>query len=231
MPIKINGSTSGSTTITAPATGTDETIELSTVLAAKAPLASPTLTGTPTAPTATAGTNTTQIATTAFARSAGGLVLLGTQTFSGSSGINFDNVFSATYDSYEVRAYVVSDNSYSFGIQLRASGTPSATAWNFIIHEVYSNTQYIVTSTNQTYGYLGGLETTYGVYNATICRPFAAAPTVYRAWATRAGSSANPETWNTGGGHNVSTSYDGITFYPTVGTMTGRISIFGISQS
>lgn len=35
-------------------------------LALKAPLASPTLTGTPAAPTATAGTNTTQIATTAF---------------------------------------------------------------------------------------------------------------------------------------------------------------------
>jgi len=37
-----------------------------TDLALKAPLASPALTGTPTAPTATAGTNTTQIATTAF---------------------------------------------------------------------------------------------------------------------------------------------------------------------
>lgn len=35
-------------------------------LAAKAPLASPTLTGTPAAPTASGGTNTTQIATTAF---------------------------------------------------------------------------------------------------------------------------------------------------------------------
>lgn len=35
-------------------------------LVLKAPLASPTLTGTPVAPTATAGTNTTQIATTAF---------------------------------------------------------------------------------------------------------------------------------------------------------------------
>lgn len=35
-------------------------------LATKAPLASPSLTGTPTAPTAPAGTNTTQIATTAF---------------------------------------------------------------------------------------------------------------------------------------------------------------------
>ena len=39
-------------------------------LAAKAPLASPALTGTPTAPTAAAGTNTTQIATTEFVMTA-----------------------------------------------------------------------------------------------------------------------------------------------------------------
>lgn len=44
--------------------------DLTTDLAAKAPLASPTLTGTPLAPTATAGTNNTQIATTAYADSA-----------------------------------------------------------------------------------------------------------------------------------------------------------------
>ena len=43
---------------------------LVTDLAAKAPLASPALTGTPTAPTATAGTNTTQLATTAFVAAA-----------------------------------------------------------------------------------------------------------------------------------------------------------------
>lgn len=43
---------------------------LQTALNAKAPLASPTFTGTPKAPTATAGTNTTQIATTAFVTSA-----------------------------------------------------------------------------------------------------------------------------------------------------------------
>lgn len=43
---------------------------INTALAAKAPLASPALTGTPTAPTAAAGTNTTQIATTAFVKSA-----------------------------------------------------------------------------------------------------------------------------------------------------------------
>lgn len=41
---------------------------ITTALGLKAPLASPALTGTPTAPTATAGTNTTQIATTAFVK-------------------------------------------------------------------------------------------------------------------------------------------------------------------
>lgn len=49
-----------------------------TALALKAPLASPALTGVPTAPTATGGTNTTQIATTAFV----------TAAISGGSGAN-----------------------------------------------------------------------------------------------------------------------------------------------
>ncbi|MFN4140229.1 hypothetical protein [Aestuariivirga sp.] len=44
--------------------------QVDTLLAAKAPLASPVLTGTPTAPTAAAATNTTQIATTAFVQEA-----------------------------------------------------------------------------------------------------------------------------------------------------------------
>ena len=44
--------------------------EADALLAAKAPLASPVLTGAPTAPTADGGTNTTQIATTAFVKAA-----------------------------------------------------------------------------------------------------------------------------------------------------------------
>lgn len=44
------------------------TSNVQTQIDSKAPIASPTFTGTPAAPTATAGTNTTQIATTAFVR-------------------------------------------------------------------------------------------------------------------------------------------------------------------
>jgi len=47
-----------------------EFVNISTAIATKADLASPTFTGTPTAPTASSGTNTTQIATTAFVTAA-----------------------------------------------------------------------------------------------------------------------------------------------------------------
>jgi hypothetical protein len=50
---------------------------MTNALALKAPLASPALTGTPTAPTATAATNTTQIATTAFVKAQGYLASAG----------------------------------------------------------------------------------------------------------------------------------------------------------
>lgn len=58
------------------------TSAIQTQLNAKAALASPTFTGTPAAPTATAGTNTTQVATTAFVQTAlGGAIEADYQVF------------------------------------------------------------------------------------------------------------------------------------------------------
>lgn len=53
----------------------DELVAISGAIASKADLASPTFTGTPAAPTASAGTDTTQIATTAFANTAAAAVM------------------------------------------------------------------------------------------------------------------------------------------------------------
>lgn len=81
------GDLSADRTITVPkaaqsdvATGTDDakaltSLSVAAALGSKAPLASPALTGTPTAPTAAASTNTTQIATTAFVAGALGSYL------------------------------------------------------------------------------------------------------------------------------------------------------------
>ena len=62
LATKINGKADQATTYTK--------TEVDTALALKAPLASPALTGTPTAPTATQGDNSTAIATTAFVKTA-----------------------------------------------------------------------------------------------------------------------------------------------------------------
>ena len=62
---------------------------IASLFSTKANLASPTFTGTPAAPTATAGTNTTQLATTAFVQSA----------VSGVSGANIQHVTRSQYES------------------------------------------------------------------------------------------------------------------------------------
>ena len=77
--ITLSGDVSGSGTTSIVVTVADDSHNhvisnvdgLQTALDAKAPLASPALTGTPTAPTAATATNTTQIATTAFVKAQG----------------------------------------------------------------------------------------------------------------------------------------------------------------
>ena len=63
----INFTTTGSSTLALPVSGTLATVQQ---VDAKAPLVSPALTGTPTAPTATSGDNSTKIATTEFVQTA-----------------------------------------------------------------------------------------------------------------------------------------------------------------
>lgn len=82
--------TAGSGTVFLPLTGTLVTLDGTETLTAKS-LTSPTLTGVPTAPTATLGTNTTQLATTAFvlanAGSGGITALTGAITASGTGSV------------------------------------------------------------------------------------------------------------------------------------------------
>lgn len=82
-------------------------------LAAKAPLASPALTGTPTAPTATPGTNTTQIATTEFVKNAVETAtegLTGAMHFKGAVTPLPDATATTTFNTYESGDVVLGPN-------------------------------------------------------------------------------------------------------------------------
>ena len=80
----VNFTTTGSTTLSLPVSGTLATVQQ---VDAKAPLASPTFTGTPTAPTASAADNSTKIATTEFVQTA---------VSSGNAGLRTIGTISAT---------------------------------------------------------------------------------------------------------------------------------------
>lgn len=91
----------------------DEFDAIQTAVNSKANLQSPTFTGTPAAPTAAAGTNTTQIATTAFVRnlvnwSAFSLVESGTDLLIKYNGVTVAKITSAG-------ALVVKDDVTAFG--------------------------------------------------------------------------------------------------------------------
>ena len=83
--VNVGGVTPVTSTAWGAITGTlSAQTDLQTALDAKSPLASPTFTGVPAAPTATAGTNTTQLATTAFVTTADNLKAnLASPTFTG----------------------------------------------------------------------------------------------------------------------------------------------------
>ena len=71
------------------------TTTITTALGTKAPLASPALTGVPTAPTAAADTNTTQIATTAFAKAEADAAQYAAENYADGLAVNYDAAGSA----------------------------------------------------------------------------------------------------------------------------------------
>jgi hypothetical protein len=85
----VNGATYLGTGVNVPAGGVSSTTQQAAINeldTKKAPLASPALTGTPTAPTAAPGTNTTQVATTAYAIAADAVITAATVAKTASTG-------------------------------------------------------------------------------------------------------------------------------------------------
>lgn len=127
-----------------------------------APLASPALTGTPTAPTATAGDNSTQIATTAFVTSAisgitGAMVFKGTIGTGGTAGTTLPTTGVKIGDTYKV----ATDGTYA-GQAAKVGDLFIATATTPTWAYVPSGDDAAVTSITAGTGLTGGTITTTG---------------------------------------------------------------------
>lgn len=153
-----------------------------------------------------------------------GLIHLVTKSFTTVSTVSIDSVFSSAYTHYKLMIDSTHSTQTELRIRLRASGTDSTA--NYYAKLIYSrfdtttvNGDAVINNGNNWWAGMGS--TTRGV-SIDMFNPFEAVPTRY------SNVTGDNNHGSAGGGyHSASTSFDGITFYPTSGTMTGIVRVYG----
>ena len=157
-----------------------------------------------------------------------GLVHINTTTFSTVSSVSLNSIFSSTYTHYRVLIDSTHSTQTEMRIRLRASGTDSTT--NYYAKLIYSrfdattvNGDAVINNGDNWWAGMGS--TTRGI-SLDIFNPFEAVP-------TRVSNVTGDNNHGSAGGayHSASTSYDGLTLYPTAGTMSGICRIYGYKNS
>ena len=161
---------------------------------------------------------------------AGGLVLLNTTSFTTQSSVSVNDVFSATYDNYQIYINITASTTSNAGqLRFRVSGSDNSSS-------NYENGVYAVgayssgtagSDNSELRNYFGvvGLHSTVGGQGiVNVQNPFT---TNY----TKILEHSVGEWMRVGGGvMTVTTSYTGFTYIQPVGNFTGTISVYGIKK-
>jgi hypothetical protein len=148
-------------------------------------------------------------------------------TFSGVSSISLNGVFNSTYDNYRINMDISGSTTIGMDFRLRASGTDSSANYSrqYIYGDGASLSSGRVTSVS-AWGAIDVTSSTRGAVSYDIFNPFLAKQTLmFGVNASRYPSSTYLAI--NGYGHDTTNSYDGISFIPSTGTISGNISIYG----
>ena len=205
--------------------------DLNDTFAAKANLASPTFTGTPAAPTAAAGTNTTQVATTAFVQGAGGLVLVNATTFTAAGTLSMNNVFTSTYQNYRILFQIFGGtNASTLTFRLRVGGADASTSvykYTYLGYNNVAGNEAAQSTATTSWPILTdqGNDQTLASYD--ILRPATTDTTAIAGTGTRLNGAGNLGFLTFGGFHALGTSYDGFSLIAATGTIQARVFVYG----
>jgi hypothetical protein len=167
---------------------------------------------------------------TALGTKKAGMVLLNTTSFSAVASQSFNNVFSATYDTYLINGIFDTSTSTDIRYRYRVSGADNSTANSYISARFINydpSTSASQVTTDSFAEVVGGVNTQVLNFTMTIYNPFATRPTYADVSGVR---ESNTLMARSGIRHNQSTSYDGITFIPSAGTITGSIKVYGYNK-
>lgn len=171
----------------------------------------------------------------AVASSGSGLTFIASSTVSAASTLSMNNVFTSTYAHYMlVGTFTGSAGLNDTLFRLRASGT-DLTGNNYGYALLYNS----LTTIGSTGG--SGSDTTSKftfngnaydcTFQSTIFNPQLSRATSWHTFSNRVVGSGSPERTDIFGGTSLTNSYDGFTLYPSTGTFTGTIRLYGIANS
>ena len=167
----------------------------------------------------------------------GGLTLITNQTFSSSSAVNVNDVFSSTYRNYKVIMEITSANptpgSNGINMRMRVSGTDNSSA-NYFSDRVFGQNTSVASqgNTSAATSFAAVLEyetgTSNGVYD--FIAPFETANTAITGLNQFRYASYYQHTTMLTGQLTVNTSYTGFSLIPASGTISGRVLVYGYAN-
>jgi len=155
-----------------------------------------------------------------------GLVLLATASPSAASSTSFDNIFTSNYSNYRITLNVTPSTAADISFRFRTSGTDNTTS-NYnrqILYGAYNNTTTANGASGATAFFISYASTTsINLTNSLdIMNPNLSAISWVSGFYT-----ANNSGGLTVNNFGSTTVFDGFTIYPTSGTMTGTIKVYG----
>jgi hypothetical protein len=160
---------------------------------------------------------------------ASGLTLITSQPLSATATLNVNDCFSTTYRNYLLIMEVTGSAAEAISCRLRVAGSDSTTNYNQQLLEA-KNTS--VTGSRTTSANTWSLQATRTsgrtMFTMTLNSPFEATPTSFIAPGIDPDSTISMS--NLVGVNTNSTSFTGISFFQSSGTMTGNVSIYGLAK-
>ena len=154
----------------------------------------------------------------------------GTVSFSAQSTVSLNNVFNSTYDSYRIVFTNIIGSANAFlRLRFRKAAADNSTS------AYYSSTGIVtwtgvsasgVSAAAASSAALQQLSTTYGQLSFDVTQP------LVRPMISGTGMAAGPEDRSQyfSAFINASDTFDGFTFFPASGTITGQVSVYGYNK-
>ncbi len=160
-------------------------------------------------------------------------VLLSTVTFSAVASQSVSDVFSTTYDNYQISVAISASAGIYAQLRLRVSGTDASGAnydWGFNNVTPGGTAYQLAGSGSTSANFTRPSSGNESMANFVIANPFLAKQTVWSGTTSFNDGATIAIGSVFGGRHTLTTSYTGFTLIAASGTITGTVSVYGLNK-